>query len=444
MGLSLPGLASGLDTTSLISQLMQVEAIPQVLLKNQSSSVQSMISALQGLNGKVAALATVATAAGKPDSLELFSATSSSTAVTATAASGAASGSIDVVVGATAQAQVSVSDKVATWPVNTFTVTSAAGTPTTIIAASSSLDDVATAVNNSAAGVSVLKIATGEVDASGNALFRLQFSAGATGTAAGFTVSDATLTSIKPPTDAKVTLYANTTAAQTITSATNTFTNLLPGVTVNVTAASIDPVTITVAKDTSRISAVASNLVSSLNGIFAAISTQSAVVNSTDSSGSPKVSGGIFTGEATVRDVNQNLVNAASMPVGSRGRSPSEFGISIQKDGSFQFDAAKFTAALAADPVKTKVDFQELATRVAAAANLASDKYNGTLTTDITGQQARSKDLADQISTWDQRLSDRQAALKQTYANLEVTLSTMQSQSAWLTSQLTGLSAGSK
>ncbi|MGO4492169.1 flagellar filament capping protein FliD, partial [Arthrobacter sp. 2YAF22_2] len=244
MGLSLPGLASGLDTTSLISQLMQVEAIPQTLLKNQSSSVQSMISALQGLNSKVASLATVATAAGKPDSLELFSATSSSAGVTATAASGAAAGSIDVVVGATAQAQVSVSDKVATWPVNTFTITSAAGTPTTIIAASTSLDDVATAVNNSSAGVNVLKIATGEVDASGNALFRLQFSAGATGTAAGFSVSNNTMTQITPPTDARVTLYAGTTAAQDITSATNTFTNLLPGVTVNVTAASTSPVTI--------------------------------------------------------------------------------------------------------------------------------------------------------------------------------------------------------
>jgi flagellar hook-associated protein 2 len=436
-------LASGLDTTSLISQLMQVEAIPQNLLKTQSSSAQSMISALQGLNGKVASLATLATAAGKADSLELFSASSSSTAVTATAGSGAASGSIDLVVGATAQSQVSVSDKLATWPVTTFTITSPAGTATTINSSTNALDDVVTAVNNSTAGVTALKVATGEVDGSGNALYRLQFSASATGVAAGFTVSDATLTQIKPPVDAKVTLYAGTAAAQDITSSTNTFTNLLPGVSVNVTAASADPVTLSVARDTGRMSNVASNLVSALNGVFASISTQSAVVNSTDSTGAPKVSGGVFTGEGTVRDVNQNLVAAASMPVGSSGRSPSEIGISIQRDGSLQFDSAKFTAAMAADPVKTKADFQELATRVANAANLASDKYTGNLTTDITGQQARSKDLTDQISTWDQRLADRQAALKQTYATLEVTLSKMQSQSAWLTSQLSGMSSGS-
>ena len=56
MGISLDGLASGLDTTALISSIMQSEALPQTLLKNKSYDIQSMVSALQGLNGKVATL----------------------------------------------------------------------------------------------------------------------------------------------------------------------------------------------------------------------------------------------------------------------------------------------------------------------------------------------------------------------------------------------------
>ncbi len=72
MGISLDGLASGLDTTALISSLMQSEALPQTLLKNKSYDIQSMVSALQGLNGKVAALATQATAAAKPGALDLY------------------------------------------------------------------------------------------------------------------------------------------------------------------------------------------------------------------------------------------------------------------------------------------------------------------------------------------------------------------------------------
>ena len=83
MGISLDGLASGLDTTALISSVMQVEAIPQTLLKYKSQDLQSMVSALQGLNSKVAALATQATAAAKPGALDLYAATTSSDKVVA-------------------------------------------------------------------------------------------------------------------------------------------------------------------------------------------------------------------------------------------------------------------------------------------------------------------------------------------------------------------------
>ena len=78
MGISLDGLASGLDTTALIGSIMQSEALPQTLLKNKSYDIQSVVSALQGLNGKVAALATQATAAAKPGALDLYTATTSS------------------------------------------------------------------------------------------------------------------------------------------------------------------------------------------------------------------------------------------------------------------------------------------------------------------------------------------------------------------------------
>ena len=44
MGLALDGLASGLDTTALIKSLMQVEAIPQNILKNKVASTQTMVS----------------------------------------------------------------------------------------------------------------------------------------------------------------------------------------------------------------------------------------------------------------------------------------------------------------------------------------------------------------------------------------------------------------
>ncbi|MBC7761380.1 MAG: flagellar hook-associated protein, partial [Candidatus Saccharibacteria bacterium] len=82
MGISLDGLSSGLDTTSLITQLMTAEAAPQNLLKTQVTTSNTMISALQGLNTRMATLADSATAAAKVGSLDLYSAASSSPALT--------------------------------------------------------------------------------------------------------------------------------------------------------------------------------------------------------------------------------------------------------------------------------------------------------------------------------------------------------------------------
>ena len=66
MSMAIDGLVSGLDTTSLINSLMQVDAVPQTLLKNKVTATQSMVTALQGLNSKVADLATLAGKTGRP------------------------------------------------------------------------------------------------------------------------------------------------------------------------------------------------------------------------------------------------------------------------------------------------------------------------------------------------------------------------------------------
>ncbi|XTR51547.1 flagellar filament capping protein FliD [Pseudarthrobacter sp. So.54] len=141
--------------------------------------------------------------------------------------------------------------------------------------------------------------------------------------------------------------------------------------------------------------------------------------------------------------MNQTLLSAASLPVGTPPRSPSEIGISITKTGSMEFDDKKFAAALAADPAGVQAKVQEIATRLAAAATTASDKYTGTLTNKITGQQTEVKDLTDRISDWDTRLESRKATLQRTYSGLEVALSNMKAQQAWLSSQLAGLSGSS-
>jgi len=453
------GLVSGLDTTTLINGLMAAEAVPQTILKNKATANQALVTALQGLNTKVAELATLAATTAGTDSLASFTATSSSKAVTATTTATALPGSIDFRVGATAQAASGVTAAMTAWPSSpaTLTFTSAAGKAVEVTSASSSLDDLVRAVNSSEAGVKAVKVASGK-DASGAPTYRLQLTSATTGSAGAFTVHQGTAAEVAAGTapdllaapgaavvaaarDASVTLWAGTAAEQVVTSSTNTFSDLLPGVSVTVAAASADPVTLTVARDGAASSKVASDLVSGLNGILTLIASKTSTTTSTNASGATTVTSGTFTGSSTTRDVVQKLTTAMSAPVG--GASPSSIGISITKTGSFEFDEAKFSAALAADPAKVQATLSELSGRVAAAATSSSDKRDGSLTKIITGQQSVVKDLTDQIANWDDRLASRRTQLQKTYTALEVALSSLTAQQSWLTSQISSLSKSS-
>jgi flagellar hook-associated protein 2 len=126
------------------------------------------------------------------------------------------------------------------------------------------------------------------------------------------------------------------------------------------------------------------------------------------------------------------------------GKSPSEYGIVITRNGDFTFDKDKLTAALAADPAATTAALQEIASRVAAATKSAADPSQGSVTSLIKGRQSEARDLTNQISDWDTRLSSRRATLQATYTRMEVLLGGLQSQSSWLSGQLAGLAASSK
>ncbi|MCZ4150016.1 hypothetical protein BZG21_37090, partial [Escherichia coli] len=149
---------------------MQVEAIPQALLKNKASATQTMISALQELNTKVAGLATLSKDLSAPEAFQKFTATSTADSVAISVAEGATSGALDIVVGQLATSQVMVTEPVTEWDTANFTITSA-GQAYAISTASTSLDDVITAINASDSGLKAVKFDMGD------GTYRLQFTA---------------------------------------------------------------------------------------------------------------------------------------------------------------------------------------------------------------------------------------------------------------------------
>ena len=75
---AIDGLISGLNTTQIISQLMQVERLPEQQLTNHKTDSQNMVSSMQGLNSLFTALQTAAKAF-VPDSITKQSAWGSTT-----------------------------------------------------------------------------------------------------------------------------------------------------------------------------------------------------------------------------------------------------------------------------------------------------------------------------------------------------------------------------
>ena len=128
---SISGLSSGIDTTSLISQLMTVAAQPQTQLKNQLSVQQNMLTAYQAINTKLTALQTAADAVKQASTWAATKAVSSSTAVIASTTSAATSGStttFDVIRLATAQiSTVAAAGAVVAAPPNGIDIVDSAG-----------------------------------------------------------------------------------------------------------------------------------------------------------------------------------------------------------------------------------------------------------------------------------------------------------------------------
>ncbi len=459
MATSIDGLVSGLDTTALIDSLITLQAGTQSLLKSKQSTASSLSTALQSLNTKVASLAEHATKAAKPQSWQAVTASSSATGVTVSATDGAQPGTLNLRVGAVAASQSSLLTLPAAADYGTGTPTftlTRNGETTSVTAASTSVADIVDAFNTSGSGVRATAIKVPELDGDGNptggTTYRVQLTGTETGAANAFTVTrsatDGTapvaLEQIRGASDASITLFAGTPAQQTLTSASNTFTGLMSGIDVTVsavTAADAPDVTLTATSDKAALRALASGLVSNLGAILGDITSRTASTTTTASDGGSVVKGGLFSGNSTIRTLQQNLLAQASAPVD--GVSPSDVGIVLGRDGTFTFDAEKFDAALAADPAKVQKIVSTVAERLAGTATAASAPATGSLTLTIESQQELVKDLGQRIADWDDRLAARRESLVRVYAALETSLSSLQSQSSYLSSQIAALTASS-
>ena len=461
------GLSSGIDYSTMITQLMQIEARPQTLLKSQLSDTQTATSAYREINTALAALSSAAQALTGDGMTSARKATSSSSTVTTSAGATAVPGnSVSFSVTALASGQTSMS--AGTWSSATGDARTAAangssalpGWPLSVVKpdgttvgsidlpANATLNDAAAAITKSGYGLSATVV---QLD-SGH--FKLQVSSATAGAAAAFTLtssSDTTGSAFTRGTtaqDAALDLGSGITA----TSPSNTFTDLLTGVSVTVSQLS-DPATakttVSVANDTS---AVTSKVKAMIDAANTALSTIGKYTDSSDGSNAP------LKGNWTLTNLAGQILSQVSAAVG--GSSPVNAGIQLTKDGTIAFDASKFSSVLTSNPTLARqiaggstgaggdnvdhtpddtIGVDGIAARLSVLAERASDSATGMITSLASSQDTRAKDLQKQIDAWDLRLSQRKATLTAQFNAMEKALGALQNQASWLTSQINAL-----
>lgn len=433
--MSIGGLSSGLDTASIIDQLMQLEATSQGKLKSQVTSKQSEVTALQGVNNKLAALVTSAKALGTGSTSTVWSslqATSSSTAVSVTARSSAAPGNISVGVtqtAATHRLAFTQATGLSTPSAVPTSITLTRGADTVDITSDGTLGGLADAINAADAGVraSTVKVADGS--------YRLLVESTATGSAQAFTLTETgTGNDFLGGPEAGLTQTGRDAIATiggiAVTSTTNTFADVLPGVdvTLSATAEPGSTAQVAITRDATTRATSTDEFVSAINGTLALIA----------SVGDAKT--GSVKAESALRGVSSALTSAIYP---TDGTSLASIGIQSDRYGKLTFDKDKFAEAFAADPAGTQAAFAAFADRVKDVATAASDATNGTVTAAINGRTESIKRLNDGISAWDDRLALRRTTLERQFTALELAMSQMQSQSSWLAGQLGALTSSS-
>lgn len=363
---SVSGLVSGLDTATIVSQLMQVEANPQTLLKTKVSSEKSALSSLQSLNAKLLTIATRATDLAKVTAWSPFTATSSSDKVTARVLTGSAPGPVSFTVQQTATASqarfepAALSTRV-TDPASTkVRVSFADGTHQDIETGDGTLNGLVKAVNSGSTGLRATTIDVGGGE------HRVVIETEKTGSAGGFLLTTnvddpATSGTVETaPLAVTVTPVAGKDAQikvgeDVVSSSTNTFGGKISGL--DITLAPGTPtgtvVDIGVSRDSKGMTDSVQALVDAANAVLTDIGTLTAYKTSTST-------GGVLAGDPTLRALREDLLS--SVATGVDGKSLADLGIEVDRYGKITFDAEAFKAAYTADPSGTAGRFAGTAT----------------------------------------------------------------------------------
>jgi flagellar hook-associated protein 2 len=442
------GLATGLDTNSIISQLVALERQPLDLLQQQVTDTQATQTSVGTVGTKLAAIQSAADALTSVSGVLVRKATSSDeTVATAAAGQGAAPGSVTLAVSQLARASTAS----ATTGVNatTATIADTSGTfkfqvgggavQTVNVSATTTLQDLVDSINGLGAGVTASAVNLGT---SSSPDYRLQLVSDHTGAASSIAVvRDDTRLAVQTTQSGQDAHFTVAGFSGTFARDTNSFSDVLTGVTISLKAQGT--ATVTVDTDTDAVVNQVKTLVTAFNDLETFVDGESTVQENQDKSA---VTVGSLATDTTIRRVLSRLHDIFSEPLAGATTqyvNLSSLGLATQKDGTIALDETKLRAALGDDPTAVAQVLAGNGTAAGIANDLSSyieqeTGPSGTLATHTQGLTDQIKSLQDEIDAGQRQLDQYQADLQAQFAALESLVSTLQSQGNFLLSAFGG------
>lgn len=475
--LSSLGVGSGLDAESIVTKLVALEKQPADTLTTKNTKLQTQVSTWGKIQSNFSALQD---AASKLMDNSFWSATtaksSDDTAVSVTTSSGAAAGNYAVSVTqlAAAQSVASSAFTASTTPVGegtlrielgSYTTNNSTTPPAVTFAAKAAatavdisigpgdntLEKIRDRINTANAGVSASIV----TDASGARLVMrgqngeenaFRVSVTESGTAPGLsalaysaaTGATSTMSRTQSAQNAQATING-----LNVSSASNTMSNVLEGVTLKLNKTTTTPATVNVDLDTASISKGVNEFVTAYNSVVSTIRVQT-LYDETSKTAGP------LQGDSTARGLlsqMRNLITSDSTATTSFSRL-FDLGIETNTDGTLKMKSSKFNDAMGSKLADMQKYFANSDDAVATnngmgqrIKDLASQilDTNGAIANSTDGLKSTIKRNTTRIEAINDRASLYEARLRQQYTALDASYSKLSGLQSYVTAQLAAL-----
>lgn len=466
--LSTPGVGSGLDVRSIVTQLVALEKQPITQLQTKASSLQTKLSAYGRLKSEMASLQDAAGALLNDSTWNSKTFTSNNTAaVSGSVSESALATSFSVQVNNLAQSQSLRSApstagaalgsegrlelQTGQWAGTSFTGSSS--TVSVDVVATDTLSDIAGKLNSAGAGVTAVVVRSGTEE-------RLLLRGNGTGDGAGFriqafdslndAITDGTTGVGQLAFDHGASGFFGMDRTQTavnsnieidgiaVSSATNTVADAVPGVTLNLITETTSAARVTVGANEAETKA-------KLEAFQKAYNTLNASLAEMTRYNAANKSAGALQGDSTAVGLQSVLRSmlGANGPAGTSFSRLSDVGMELQRDGSLSLNSTKLTSSLtkAAD-LRTFFDADSGTTTTDGLARRLRDFVRTAVSIDgsIDNRNKALKSAIDRNTTEQDRLNERVARtetrLYAQFSRLDANMASLSSLGSFVSSQV--------